>query len=47
MKQGDVNNYNAPMLTSIECVIEAGFGISDLSTTNSTEVPDFTNENTL
>ena len=41
----DVNRYVAPMLTSIDCTVEVGF--SQSCETNGSEVPDFTNENTL
>lgn len=41
----DVNSYVAPALTSINCAVEAGFSLS--CETNGSEVPDFTNQNTL
>ncbi len=42
-----LNSYEAPKLLCIECCIEQGFNISDLSKSSGSEVPDFIDENTL
>ena len=41
------NDYEAPMLLTIECYVEAGFSVSNIDGGDGYEIPDFSTENEL
>lgn len=41
------NDYEAPMLLTIECCVEAGFSVSNIDGGDGYEIPDFSTENEL
>lgn len=47
MKQGMFKDYESPMLTTIECSVEAGFTASNIGEDEGYTIPDFSDENDL
>lgn len=46
-KLNTTNYYEAPAVMLIECTVECGFNVSNISGTEGHEIPDFVKQNEL